>query len=126
VDAVLVRCAFRVSLDLYSFVNGTPKANLHFHRILLDHLLKFVLVTDLKVMGNRVSECLRQERVRNKGQLSRFETPRSRHVVRVTLLPISLLTKSPMVLISMTFRQSSRFISHVISSGPTIPAKLAA
>jgi hypothetical protein len=47
----------------------------------------------LKVMGNRVSKCLRQERVQQTGQLDPCETPRGNHVVRVTLLPISMLTE---------------------------------
>jgi hypothetical protein len=46
---------------------------------------------DLKVMGNRVSKYLRQEMVQQTGQLAPCETPRGNDVVRVTLLPISLL-----------------------------------
>jgi hypothetical protein len=43
-------------------------------------------------MGNRVSKCIRQERIQQAGQLDLCETPRGNHVGRVTLLPISLLT----------------------------------
>ena len=47
-------------------------------------------------MGKRVSNCLRREQECNRsgtrGQLGPCETARGNHVVRVTLLPITLLT----------------------------------
>jgi hypothetical protein len=50
-------------------------------------------------MDNRVSKWLRQERAQETGQLDPYETPRGNRVVRVTLLPISLLTMGPTVLV---------------------------
>jgi hypothetical protein len=43
-------------------------------------------------MGKTVSVCLRQDRVRYKGQLDAYGTPCGKQVVRVTLLPYKSLT----------------------------------
>jgi hypothetical protein len=48
--------------------------------------------TPLKVMGKRVSKCLREERIQQIGKLDQCETPHGNHVDRVTLLPIGVRT----------------------------------